>query len=109
GAGKTRLALQAAADLVDAYPEGVWLTELAPVTDGEMIRQALASVLRVNHGADLMGLLEGRLRAARLLLVLDNCEHLIEPLASMVDRLLKACPGLSILATSRAAFGISGE
>jgi predicted ATPase/class 3 adenylate cyclase len=111
GAGKTRLALQVAADVLEAYPDGVWLVELAPISDPSLVPQTIASVfgLHDERGRPLPATLADYLRPKRLLLVLDNCEHLIEACAALVDGLLRACPPLRILATSREALGIAGE
>ncbi|HEY3062211.1 MAG TPA: tetratricopeptide repeat protein [Chloroflexota bacterium] len=111
GIGKTRLALEVCADLVRDYPEGVWLVELASLADAELVPQAVASVLGVPEepGQGLVMTLAKTLRRQRLLLVLDNCEHLIDACARLVEQLLKACPDLRVLATSREAFEIPGE
>ena len=111
GCGKTRLALEMARDLVGAYPDGVWLTELAPLSDPALLPQAVAASLdlpeQVGHppGDVLTDFFENR----NLLLILDNCEHLVDAVARLVDTLLVACPGLRILATSREPLGVCGE
>jgi predicted ATPase/class 3 adenylate cyclase len=111
GAGKTRLSLQVAADLVDEYRDGVWIVELAPLADGSLVAQAVATALGVREQAGRPAILtlEEYLLPRQLLLVLDNCEHLVAACAATADRLLRACPGLKILATSREALGIAGE
>jgi predicted ATPase/class 3 adenylate cyclase len=111
GTGKTRLALQIAADLLEAYPEGVWLVELAPLADPALVPQAAAAALgaRESPGKPLTAVLIEHLRHKRALLILDNCEHVIESSARLADALLQACPRLQILATSREILGISGE
>jgi len=111
GAGKTRLALQAAADLIDEFPDGVWFVELAPLTDPGLIPQTVASVLglREEAGRPVMAMLSDYLRAKTTLLVLDNCEHLIADCAKFADTILHAAPKVKILATSREALGIAGE
>jgi predicted ATPase/class 3 adenylate cyclase len=111
GTGKTRLALQAAAQALDSFVDGVWLIELAPLSDPALVPQAVAAVLGVREdpGRALLATLSDALRPKRLLLVLDNCEHLIEACAGLADALLRACPRLQLLATSREALGIAGE
>jgi predicted ATPase/class 3 adenylate cyclase len=111
GAGKTRLALQAAADALEAYPDGVWLVELAPVADPALVPPAVAAALGVREvpGRSILATLGEALRPRRLLLVLDNCEHLVAACARLADALLRACPGLRILTTSREPLGIAGE
>ncbi|MBA3474818.1 MAG: tetratricopeptide repeat protein [Rubrobacter sp.] len=111
GSGKTRLALEVARDLVGAYPDGVWLVELAPLSDPELAPQAVAAALGVREqpGRPLAETLSKHLGSKRTLLVLDNCEHLIEACARLVDALLKSCSGLRVLATSREALGVAGE
>jgi predicted ATPase/uncharacterized protein HemY len=111
GCGKTRLAIQVAADLLEEYPEGVWLVELAALTDSALIVQAVASALSVREAASrpLLTTLCEALQSRQLLLVLDNCEHLIEACAQLVETLLRGCPKLKILATSRELLGVSGE
>jgi predicted ATPase/class 3 adenylate cyclase len=111
GCGKTRLALQAAADLVEAYPHGVWLVELAALADPHLVAQSVASVLGIRElpGRPLTETLIEALRPKQLLLVLDNCEHLVAACAALTDLLLHSCPRLQILATSREALGVSGE
>lgn len=111
GSGKTRLALEVARDLVGAYPDGVWLAELAPLADPGLVPQAVARTLGVKEqpGQPLTDTLAETLRTKRTLLVLDNCEHLLDGAARLVDALLDSCPHLRILATSREALGIAGE
>jgi predicted ATPase len=111
GCGKTRLALQAAADLVDEYPDGVWWVELAPVTDQDLVSGAAAIALRVKEvpGQPLVDTLVHHLRERQALLVLDNCEHLVGACASLVDTLVRACPDVSVLATSREPLGVEAE
>jgi non-specific serine/threonine protein kinase len=109
--GKTRLALELAADLLERFPQGVWLVELARLADPALVPQAVATVLGLQESAHqpLLATLVEVLRARRLLLVLDNCEHLIEACAELSEALLRACPHLQILASSREALGITGE
>ena len=109
GAGKTRLSLQVAADLLDG--DGVWLVELAALTDPALVPQAVADVLGVKEqaGQPIQRTLVDWLKAKCLLLVLDNCEHLVAACASLAADLLRACPGVHILASSREALNVSGE
>ena len=111
GCGKTRLALEAAGDLVGAYPDGVWLVELAEFSDPALVVQRVAETLGVREqpGRPLAATLADALRTKDLLLVLDNCEHLIEASARLADTLLEGCTGLRILATSREALNVPGE
>ena len=111
GTGKTRLALQAAADALEASPDGVWLAELAALADPALVPQAVAAAVGVREepGRPLLATLTDALRPKRLLLVLDNCEHLLDACARLADALLRACPHLRVLATSREALGIAGE
>jgi predicted ATPase/class 3 adenylate cyclase/DNA-binding XRE family transcriptional regulator len=111
GTGKTRLSLQVAADVLDQFHDGVWFVELAPVADAGLVLQAVASVfnLREEAGRSLESILKDYLREKGLLLVLDNCEHLVAACAQLVDALLRACPNLKILASSREPLRIEGE
>jgi predicted ATPase len=111
GTGKTRLALQLAARVMGSYPHGAWLAELAPLADPAQAPQAVAAALgaRAERDRPVFDALVDHLRDRRLLLILDNCEHLLEACALFADRVLHACPALRILATSREALGIAGE
>jgi predicted ATPase/class 3 adenylate cyclase len=111
GAGKTRLSLQVAAEVLEEYPDGVWLVELAALSDPALVPQAIAWALnlRDERGRPITQTLTDYLQSKTLLLVLDNCEHLIEACAKSAELLMKACPSLKILATSREALNISGE
>ena len=111
GAGKTRLALEVARNLLGAYPDGVWIVELAGLSEGALVPQAVAGALRVQEqpGQPLIGTLAEALRDKELLLVVDNCEHLVEAAAELVDTLLNSCPNLRVLATSREGLGVEGE
>jgi predicted ATPase/DNA-binding NarL/FixJ family response regulator len=111
GAGKTRLALRVAELNLDAYRDGVWLVELAPVATADLVAASVAMALRLREtpGRDPVTVLADWLHPRQLLVVLDNCEHLIGACASLVDRLLRACPTLKVLATSRAPLGVPGE
>jgi ATP/maltotriose-dependent transcriptional regulator MalT len=103
GSGKTRLALAAARDLVEAFEDGVWWVELASLSDPTLVPGALASALGVREVAhrSMTEVLVEHLKSKKALLVLDNCEHLVEGCAVLTDTLLRACPELEILATSR--------
>ena len=111
GTGKTRLALQAAADALEASPDGVWLAELGALADPALVPQAVAAAVGVREepGRPLLATLTDALRPKRLLLVLDNCEHLLDACAGLADALLRACPHVRLLGTSREALGIAGE
>lgn len=111
GAGKSRLSLQVAADLVEEFDHGVWFVELAPLTDPALVPQAVATVLGVREESKqpLSVTLDNYLRDKCLLLVLDNCEHLLEAAARLADALLRVAPNLKILASSREALRIVGE
>lgn len=111
GVGKTRLAVQAAAVLRDAFPAGAWLVELADLSDPALLAHTVLEALSVRDDTDRdkAGVLADHLRERRILLVLDNCEHLIEACAASADELLRAAPGLHFLATSRERLGIPGE
>ena len=111
GSGKTRLALEVARDLLEAYPNGVWLVELAPLSEELLVPKAVAEALKVPERPQepLVDTLADVLRERQLLLVVDNCEHLIEAAAGLVDKLLDSCPRVRILATSREALGVEGE
>lgn len=111
GVGKTRLALQAAAELLDGSGEGVWFVDLAPISDPELVPSAVGAVLGVKEepGRPLSATLLDFLRDRYLLLILDNCEHLVDACAKIVDAVLHTCPNVHILATSREALAIEGE
>jgi predicted ATPase/DNA-binding SARP family transcriptional activator len=111
GCGKTRLALEVTAQVLAGYTHGVWLVELAELTDPALVPQTVAAVLRVREqpGRSIVEVLTGSLRERQALLVLDNCEHLVAACASLADTLLRSCPDLRILATSRQPLGIMGE
>jgi predicted ATPase/DNA-binding CsgD family transcriptional regulator len=111
GAGKTRLAVRAAADMSRGFPDGAWLVSLAPVQDPMLVPQAAFGALGVHDlsaGATLSSLTE-YLAGRRLLLVLDNCEHLLDGCATLAAALIRSCPDLRVLATSRQALGVAGE
>jgi predicted ATPase/class 3 adenylate cyclase len=111
GAGKTRLVIQLAAHLLDDFPDGVWIVELAPVSDPERLTAAVASTLGVVDRADrdLFEVLLDRLRGSSELIVLDNCEHVIDAAAHLADRILQEAPGVKLVATSRELLGVRGE
>jgi predicted ATPase len=110
GSGKTRLAL-AAADVARNFGDGVWLVELAPLSDPDLVPQAVASVLGVREtpGTTLVDDLVAHLESRNVLLILDNCEHIIDACASFAAALLRRCPDLRVMVTSREALGIAGE
>ncbi len=111
GAGKTRLALQVAADLHDHYTDGVRLVEFVSLTDPTLVPQAIANVVGVREmpGQDFQEQLLAALAPKSLLLILDNCEHLWEAIAHFSDTLLKRCPNVHLLATSRIQMNVAGE
>jgi predicted ATPase len=111
GCGKTRLALAVSSGLAGRFEDGVWWVELAPISEGALVAQAVADVMMIREepGRSLTETLARDLATTELLLVLDNCEHLIEACADLADALLHSCPNLSILATSREALGVAGE
>lgn len=111
GCGKTRLAVEVATHTIDDYPDGTWLIELAPISDPRLVPQALAQVLAVHEesSGSITDILINQLRAREALLIVDNCEHLIEACARLAELLLQFCPGLHILATSRESLGLPGE
>jgi non-specific serine/threonine protein kinase len=111
GSGKTRLAIQVAGEIAKDYPDGVWLIELASLTDPVLVPQKMASVLglRQEPSRTLQETLTTYLAMRDLLILLDNCEHMIDAIAQLVDTLLRACPKLRVMTTTREALGIAGE
>jgi predicted ATPase/class 3 adenylate cyclase len=111
GIGKTRLSLQLAAEVLDDYPDGVWLVELAAIADAGLVVQAVASVLGVKEEANrsLPDVLVASCADKRLLVVLDNCEHLLDACATLCEHLLRGTAEVRILATSREPLRIGGE
>jgi len=111
GTGKTRLMLQAAEEVIDDYANGVWLVELAPLTDPDFIIERVATVLNVQEqpGYPLLDTLTATLRRKELLLLLDNVEHLVRESAELAEHLLRNCPSIKILVTGRESLFIEGE
>ncbi len=111
GCGKTRLALETALRIAGSYPDGAWLAELAPTKDPGGLAQRLLSVFMEPgvSGRPPLEALTDHLRDKRVLLVLDNCEHVVDACALIAESLLGGCPTLQIIATSREALGIPGE
>jgi len=111
GTGKTRLSIQLGRQLLSEYKDGVWLVEFAPISDPSLIMQTIASVLEIGEvpGVPLNVLVHDYLREKHLLLILDNCEHLVEASAKVADELLRVAPNIKIIASSREALGINGE
>lgn len=111
GSGKTRVAVEAARALAGVYPDGVWITELAPLSEPGLVPQAVASALGIREqpGRPLLGTIIEALQSKELPLVMDNCEHLIQASSILAEELLSSCPRPRILATSREPLGIGGE
>ena len=111
GAGKTRLAIEVAGELAAEYVDGAWLVELAGLTDGTLVANAVAQALGIPTTSDRAPLdtLSDAIAGNELLIVLDNCEHLLDACAELVDRVLRSCPSVGILATSRERIGIPAE
>jgi predicted ATPase/class 3 adenylate cyclase len=111
GSGKTRLALRAAADVLDTYPDGAWLIDLAPLSDPTLVPQIIANVLGLQpqSGTPPLAVLTAFLGPRTILLILDNSEHLIDACATVASALIQTCPRLRVLATSREPLGIAGE
>ena len=111
GSGKTRLAVKIARDLISVYPDGVWLVELAALSEVDLVAQKVAGALKVSDRPKelLIDTLVDALGDKGLLLVVDNCEHIVKAAAQLVDVLLDSCPRLRVLATSREPLGLEGE
>jgi predicted ATPase/DNA-binding CsgD family transcriptional regulator len=111
GVGKTRLAIRAAAEVSRGFPGGAWLVELADVRDPALVGNAVMAALdlRDQAAAAPSALLAGYLEDKQLLLVVDNCEHLLEPAAQLISELIRAAPGLRVIATSREPLSAPGE
>jgi predicted ATPase/DNA-binding CsgD family transcriptional regulator len=111
GCGKTRLSLQVGAEVLEEFRDGVWFVELAPVEDAGVVPQALADVIgvRTQAGQPIADAVTAAIGDDRVLVVLDNCEHVISAAASLADALLRRCRGVTVLATSREPLGVPGE
>jgi predicted ATPase/class 3 adenylate cyclase/DNA-binding CsgD family transcriptional regulator len=111
GSGKTRLALQVASDIATEFADGVWYVDLAPITDPQVVTVTVARALSLpdQPGQPTMDVLLRFVRDRRMLILIDNCEHLLDASAELVIALLGACPGLTVLATSREPIGVTGE
>ena len=111
GCGKTRLAIELAALLIETFPDGVWFVDLAPLTNPTLITQTIAAALDVQEqsGRVLLDTLSDYLQSKQMLLILDNCEHLVAACAQVVQSLLHACPHLRVMATSSEKLNVMGE
>jgi predicted ATPase/DNA-binding CsgD family transcriptional regulator len=111
GVGKTRLSLHAAANVLDSFRDGVWFADLAPLSDPALVAQQVAASvgLRDEPGLTIWDTLSHFLRARQALLVLDNCEHLLEACAQLADGLLRQCPSVTIMTSSREPLRLAGE
>ena len=111
GSGKTRMALQVAYATMDVFPDSVWFIDFAPLSDPTLVPQSLLTTLGLSEqaGQSTLDTISHFLRPKRALLLFDNCEHLIHACAQLVETLLRSCPTLHILATSREALGVAGE
>ena len=111
GVGKSRLALQVAADVIPSYRDGAWLVELAPIIDPDAIAEVVATSLGVaqRQGQSVAQSVVDFLRAKRLILIIDNCEHLLDAAARFIDEIVRSCPHVLVLATSREGLGVVGE
>ena len=111
GIGKTRLATQVGQELLHDYPDGVWFAPLESLSDRLLVPQTVASVFDIREGADrpVMETLKNVLRRKTLLLIIDNCEHLLDACVLLMESLLSHCPNLRILATSREILNMEGE
>ena len=111
GLGKTRLSLQVAEEVKHQFPDGVWFIDLSPISDPALVADEAAQALGVRQEAErpLLQTLCAHLKLRRVLLVVDNCEHLIEPAGDLVDALMRAAPGVRVLASSRSPLDVPGE
>ena len=111
GVGKTRTALQVAGQLLASFGDGVWFIELAPLSSGRYLPTTVAQALGITPAGegDPLERIVGTLKHQRALLIFDNCEHLVDPVARMVSALLGSCPQIRVLASARQSLGISGE
>ena len=111
GVGKTRLAVQTAASVLPHYPDGVWLCELGPLSDPGQVPDVVANELAVQQrpGQSMTDSLVSTLQSKEMLVVLDNCEHLLDAAAQLVAAIVGSCPGVTVLATGREGLGVRGE
>ena len=111
GTGKTRLSIQLGSQLVSEFKDGVWLVEFAPIADPSLVTQTIASIFDIGEvpGVSIKSLLHDFLREKHLLLMLDNCEHLVEASAEVADELLHVAPNIKVIVSSREALGVAGE
>jgi Adenylate and Guanylate cyclase catalytic domain len=111
GVGKTRLAIEVATSVLQMFPDGTWLCELAAANDGDTMEQVVAATFGVvsREGMSIGGAVREFLRTKTLLVVFDNCEHLLEPVGRLAHAVLRGCPHVRILATSRERLGVDGE
>jgi non-specific serine/threonine protein kinase len=111
GCGKTRLAIEIARQLESEFGDGVWLIDLAPLVDASLVSQAIATAVGIGEvpGRAVIDALSAALNSRHTLLILDNCEHVIDTCAQIVDRLIRSCPDVQLLATSRELLGVAGE
>jgi predicted ATPase len=111
GVGKTRLAVRIATDLGRGFPDGAWMVELAELHDAALVADAVMAALdlRAQTATDPFAVLRSYLKDKELLLVLDNCEHLLEAVAQLVSEVVKAAPAVRVIATSREPLNVSGE
>jgi len=111
GSGKTRLSMQVAADVLDDFRDGVWLVELAAITEPALVAQTVAQILNVHEESNrpVLQSLTENLKPKQVLIILDNCEHLLQPCAELAGALIRSCPNVKILASSREALNVAGE
>jgi len=111
GLGKTRLSLQVAADVMDTYADGVWFVDLAPIRDESLLSSAVAQVLGIQEepGRPLVQTLCAHLKSRKLILILDNCEHVVAASATLANAMLRAAPNVRLIATTREALRVPGE
>lgn len=111
GTGKTRFAIQLVSEMIDEFENGIWIIELSPITDPELIVKEISAILNIKEepGTDSLQTLKLYLKEKKILLILDNCEHLLLKSAQIAENLLSSCPKLKIICTSREALNINGE
>ena len=111
GVGKTRLAVEIGSLAADEFPGGIWLVELAPVTDPAAVVMAVTSTLSIQtqFGVSIVDSIVEWLRGRRVLLIIDNCEHVVAPVADLCAAIVAGCPDSTVLATSREPLGLPGE